>query len=144
MDARLDIAVSLVRFADYGELLLTVRREVFVVEQAVPEELEVDGLDDSCTHALAMQGDEPVGAGRTQRDGHIGRIAVRKAYRGRGIGTRIMRALIAEARRRGLASVYLGSQAQARRFYENLGFVAYGEPFEEAGIPHIMMRLTLA
>jgi len=144
MDGRSDIAVSLVRFADCAEQLLAVRREVFVVEQSVPEELEVDGLDDSCRHALAMQGDDPVAVGRMQADGHIGRIAVRKVCRGLGIGTRIMHALIAEARGRGLASVYLGSQVRARRFYENLGFVAYGEPFEEAGIPHIMMRLTLA
>ena len=123
---------------------LRLRSEVFVVEQAVPEELEVDGLDDACMHALATRDDEPVGVGRMQVDGHIGRIAVRKPFRGQGIGTQIMQALIGEARRRELPSVYLGSQVHARIFYEDLGFVPYGEPFEEAGIPHVMMRLALA
>ena len=139
-----DITVSLVHFADCGETLLAIRREVFVREQAVPEAIEVDGLDDRCVQILASQGDQPVGAGRMQADGHIGRIAVRKPFRGCGVGSRIMAALIAEARRQGLASVYLGSQTHAQAFYEGLGFVAYGETFVEAGIPHIMMRLTLA
>lgn len=138
-----DITVSLVRFADCGEMLLALRREVFVVEQSVPEAIEVDGLDGHCIHVLAWLGGQPVGTGRMQADGHIGRIAVRKAFRGRGVGTAIMRGLIDEARRQGLASVYLGSQTHAQAFYEGLGFVAYGQRFVEAGIPHIMMRLNL-
>ncbi len=138
-----DIAVSLVSFAACGDALLAIRREVFVAEQGVPEAIEIDGVDGRCVHVLASQGDLPVGTGRMQADGHIGRIAVRKPFRGLGVGTRMVRALIAEARRRGLASVYLGSQIHAQGFYEELGFVAYGEAFMEAGIPHIMMRLAL-
>lgn len=139
-----ETTVSLVRFATCSETLLAIRREVFVAEQGVPEAIEVDGVDGRCVHALARQGDLPVGTGRMQPDGHIGRIAVRKPFRGLGVGTRIMQALIAEARRQGLASVYLGSQTHAQAFYAALGFVAYGEGFMEAGIPHIMMRLVLA
>lgn len=138
-----DMTVSLVRFADCGEMLLAIRREVFVLEQSVPEAIEVDGLDERCIHVLACLGDQPVGTGRMQADGHIGRIAVRKVFRGLGVGSAIMRALIAEARRQGLVSVYLGSQTHAQAFYEGLGFVPYGETFMEAGIPHIMMRLAL-
>jgi len=138
-----DITVSLVGFADCGETLLAIRREVFVQEQNVPETIEVDGRDECRVHVLACLDDQPVGTGRMQPDGHLGRIAVRQAFRGRGVGSRIMRTLIVEARRQGLASVYLGSQTHAQAFYEGLGFEPYGETFVEAGIPHIMMRLAL-
>jgi predicted GNAT family N-acyltransferase len=143
MATETDITVSLVRFADCREQLLAVRREVFVLEQGVPEEIEVDGLDDACIHALARRGQEVAGVGRMQTDGHIGRIAVRKPFRGKGVGREIMRSLVDEARRQGIRSVYLHSQTQACGFYETLGFVPVGEPFREAGIPHTAMRLVL-
>jgi predicted GNAT family N-acyltransferase len=120
---------------------LAVRREVFVREQGVPEEIEVDGLDDACIHALATQGRELAGVGRMQADGHIGRIAVRRPFRRQGVGRAVMQALIGEARKRGLGSVYLHSQTQACGFYETLGFLPEGEVFMEAGIPHATMRL---
>jgi predicted GNAT family N-acyltransferase len=135
------ITISLVQFSEHGDELLSVRREVFVNEQGVPEDIEVDGLDGDCIHALARCGGEAVGVGRMQADGHIGRIAVRKPFRGNGVGRQIMQSLIAEACNRGLPTVYLHSQVQACGFYEALGFVADGETFMEAGIPHATMRL---
>ena len=82
---------------------------------------------------------EHVATGRMLRDGHIGRVAVVKNYRGRGIGIAVIKALLDIATKNKLKRVYLGSQLHARRFYERLGFRAYGGVYQEAGIDHILM-----
>ena len=125
------------------DAILAIRFEVFVNEQSVPPELEVDGRDSTCTHAVAFDGDRAVGTGRLLPDGHIGRVAVLKSHRNRGIGEAIMKRLIEAAKAKGFEEVLLSSQTQATRFYERLGFASEGERYMEAGIEHIDMRLEL-
>jgi predicted GNAT family N-acyltransferase len=124
-------------------VLQRIRREVFIQEQAVPESDEWDADDAVSIHALARLNREPVGTGRLNPAGKIGRIAVIAGLRGRGIGALITRRLLEEARRRGIREPYLHAQLQAVPFYEKLGFRSEGEVFDEAGIPHVRMRHAL-
>lgn len=124
--------------------LRAVRTRVFVVEQSVPENEEWDGLDPTCVHAVAETPDEGIIAtGRLHPSGKIGRMAVLPPWRGRGVGAGILRRLIEEASRRGLDSVYLHAQVPVLGFYARFGFVAEGPEFDEAGIPHRLMRLQV-
>ena len=122
------------------------RRAVFIEEQAVPEELEVDGLDGQALHLLASLDGRPVGTARMLLKGDmgkIGRVCVLREWRGRGIGAALIRAAVAELRARGLREARLGSQVHAIPFYEGLGFVAEGPVYDDAGIPHRDMVLAL-
>lgn len=123
-----------------------IRREVFIDEQGVTEEEEWDGLDESCVHFLAHAPD-PLGTARLlvpiEGPAKAQRVAVLARARKTGVGAALMRALEAEAARRGRPEIVLGAQIQALGFYESLGYVAYGPGFDEAGIPHRMMRKTL-
>ena len=120
-----------------------IRFTVFVGEQRVPPELEMDEHDATSVHALAFSDGSAVGTGRLLLDGHIGRMAVLKEWRGRGVGQALLRALIDAARRRGDREVALNSQVHALGFYGAEGFKAEGPVYEEAGIPHQAMRLKL-
>ncbi len=120
------------------------RIEVFVVEQGVPVELEWDEADEVSTHAVAYdEAAQPVATGRLLPDGHIGRMAVRKSARGRGIGAQVLHALLEEAKRLGYRELGLHAQTHAVNFYAQHGFLSQGDEFMEAGIPHRMMTLTL-
>lgn len=122
--------------------LADIRRRVFVLEQAVPEELEWDGEDAAAQHWLALVDGESVGTVRLLADGHIGRMAVLAGHRKLGIGSRLLAAAVGEARRRAIGEVYLHAQVHALPFYLRHGFVAEGEAFMDAGIPHLAMRLV--
>ena len=120
-----------------------VRAMVFMAEQKVPRELEFDEDDHRAEHFVAIDSRQMVmGCARLLDDGRIGRVAVLRPFRRRGIGRVIMEAVLERAKARGMASVYLGAQVQAQPFYEQLGFKPYGDVFDEAGIPHQMMRLV--
>ena len=127
-----------------GEQASEIRRQVFIEEQAVPQEEEWDGRDDECLHFLARLDGQPGGTARLLPDGHIGRVAVLAAGRGRGIGLALMQAAIEAARERGHAHAELAAQTHALAFYRRLGFEAYGPEFLDAGIAHRNMRLDLA
>lgn len=116
------------------------RQQVFVVEQGVPAELELDEMDAQSLHAVAYQDGVPVATGRLLPDGHIGRMAVRQDARGAGTGSLVLCALMDEARRRGDRDVVLHAQLSARDFYARHGFEPEGEVFMDAGIEHIAMR----
>ena len=136
-----DYFVMLVDWRDARVMLAEVRTAVFVVEQGVPPEIEMDGRDPECVHVLARDLDgNPVGAGRLMPDGRIGRMAVLREWRGSGVGGAMLAELMAEAKRRGMPEVYLHSQSHAKAFYERHGFAVEGEEYMEAGIPHIAMR----
>ncbi len=127
------------------EAMIGIRREVFVVEQEVPIDIELDGADPDCRHLLAFDPDgRPIGTARMHANGHIGRIAVLEVWRKHGIGARLVEALVEAAREAGLASVDLDSQVHAIGFYEKLGFETRGDVFMEAGIPHQNMLRSLA
>ncbi|MDC7234318.1 MAG: GNAT family N-acetyltransferase [Spirochaetales bacterium] len=132
-----------VRLADWNsdsQDIIHVRKEVFVKEQNVPPELEQDGRDPELIHVLARSGSEATGTARMTRDGHIGRVAVLKAMRGKGVGVLMMKALEEEARELKIPEVHLNAQLSAKGFYTALGYKEEGEIFEEAGISHVHMR----
>ncbi|MFJ1811057.1 MULTISPECIES: GNAT family N-acetyltransferase [unclassified Streptomyces] len=138
------------------EACFAVRKEVFVGEQGVPEDLEYDEHDADAVHVLAVGEDGlPLGAGRLLYGeaaaartgdlsvGSLGRLAVMREARGLGVGVALVRAIEEAARARGLAAVDLHAQTQALGFYERLGYTAYGPEDLEAGIAHRAMRRSL-
>jgi predicted GNAT family N-acyltransferase len=136
--------VSLVCWHDGEPLLRAIREAVFIREQNVPEELEWDGKDEDCRHALALSlNGDAIGCGRIQANGHIGRIAVLPQWRKQKVGTAVMEALLDEARSRGYKQVDVDSQTYAIPFYQKFGFVEYGKEFMDAGLPHKRMKLKL-
>lgn len=125
---------------------LALRHEVFVVEQRVPVELEVDADDAGAAHLGAYVDGALVGTLRVVMENgtaKIGRVAVTISARGHGIGRRMLREALRFAASTGCTTASLASQCTATAFYEQLGFVAYGEPFDDAGIPHIHMKRPL-
>ncbi len=129
---------------------LAIRTAVFVEEQGVPPEEEIDDHDRSdgaAAHALALDAARIVGAGRfyllDAATVQIGRMAVRREARGRGVGAALLAALVAEARRRGLARAHLHAQTHAMAFYRKAGFYDDGAVLWDAGIEHQPMSLLL-
>lgn len=127
-----------------AEKIIEVRTEVFVKEQNVPEELEQDGKDSEMYHVLATESGKAVGTARMSRDGHIGRVAVLKSMRGRGIGAFLMNELERQAVVARIPFIHLNAQLHAKGFYTALGYVEEGQIFEEAGISHIHMKKKLS
>jgi len=126
-------------------LARAVRDRVFIEEQGVPRELEWDDWDARSDHAVAFDTQAgAIGTARLLPDGHIGRMAVLAQWRGRGVGSTLLDALLELARAKGMPSVRLNAQTHAAGFYRRFGFAAAGAEFVEAGIPHIEMTLTLA
>ena len=129
------------------EACYDIRKAVFVQEQAVPLELEMDEYDDIATHFLLRDAEETPLATARLLDKHglakIGRVAVVQEARGQGLGLLLMQFVVSEAKRRGFTEAVLDSQTYAIPFYERLGFRAEGEEFDDAGIPHFLMRRKL-
>lgn len=123
--------------------LAAIRRDVFIEEQHVPADLEWDGEDELAQHWLANVDAHSVGTVRLLRDGHIGRMAVQKAWRLRGVGAALLQTVIAAARTQNLRELYLHAQNHAIDFYARHGFEVEGPEFMDAGIPHRTMRLVL-
>jgi predicted GNAT family N-acyltransferase len=126
------------------------RRVVFMQEQGVSEADEWDGLDENAIHFLLLDNhQQALGCARllleqkaNQPLFHIGRVAILKAFRGKGLGQVLMRGIMAHCQQLDpSAALYLHAQTERRHFYEQLGFVATGEEFMDAGIPHIAMHL---
>ncbi|MOA25903.1 putative N-acetyltransferase YjcF [compost metagenome] len=105
----------------------------------MPPELEWDAEDVEALHFLAYEGDYPIGTARLLPDGHIGRVSVLKDWRGLKVGDALLRAVIAEAEKRGLQQQMLSAQVQATPFYERLGFAIVSGEYLDAGIPHVDM-----
>ena len=123
------------------DLASPLRQAVFVQEQSVSEEEEFDSLDSISRHVVIAENQAGLGTGRLAPDGRIGRVAVAKNHRNKGLGRFLIRALLNEAQRLGFESVYLHGQVQALGFYEKLGFTADSEEFLECEIPHRRMSL---
>ena len=139
-----DCRIQLLNWSDARPLARAVREEVFIREQGVPRELEWDQWDEPSDHALAFDaGSNAVGTARLLPDGHIGRMAVLRAWRGRGVGAALLGALIERARMKRMDVVKLNAQTHAAGFYRRFGFVAQGAEFIEAGIPHVAMSLRI-
>ena len=143
MNAR--YSVRLMPWSEALPLARAVRERVFIEEQGVPRELEWDDWDAPSDHAVAFDGEGgAIGTARLLPDGHIGRMAVLARWRGRGVGSALLDALLDLAKAKGMRSVRLNAQTHAAGFYRRFGFAAAGTEFVEAGIPHIEMTLTLA
>jgi predicted GNAT family N-acyltransferase len=141
------LIVKSVETREEREAAYALRREVFVVEQRVPADLERDDEDARAFHAIAVDGGRCVGTGRLVRQagavGRVGRMAVDRGWRRRGVGARVLEALEAEARAEGLRQIELHAQRYVEAFYRGHGYVPEGEVFEEAGIEHVLMRKRL-
>lgn len=136
--------VRILSWADAREDAGRVRFAVFVEEQRVPPEIELDEWDPASDHALAVDDTgRVIATGRLLPDGHIGRMAVLRQWRGQGVGATILAALVARAAERGMKRVMLNAQTQARGFYARFGFTQVGAEFTEAGIPHVAMERRL-
>jgi predicted GNAT family N-acyltransferase len=128
---------------------MAIRFEVFVDEQRVPAELEPDAYDADAVHLLAINEHtgEAIGTARIVDKGNgvakIGRVAVRRAWRGHGVGEALMRRAINRAQAEAMTAVILDAQVPVIPFYERLGFVAEGPLFDDAGIPHRRMTRRL-
>jgi predicted GNAT family N-acyltransferase len=131
-------------FGEQGlEDVYALRRRVFIEEQKIAPEDEYEGDDGACIHTVIYEGGIPAATGRikiTRDDYIIGRVATLPEHRGKGFGRAIMQALIKACCIMGGQRQILHAQTTAQGFYEKLGFTVYGEPFEEAGLPHVYME----
>lgn len=139
-----DFTILITDWARDEVRLSRIRRAVFIDEQGVPEDLEWDSDDAGAMHLLALDGaGQAIGCARLLPDGHIGRIAVLPPWRGRGVGRALLAAAVEAARLHGHTMLRLSAQTHAADFYVRAGFVAIGAEYEEAGIPHVAMRMDL-
>ena len=151
-EATSDLAEISVRWASAPADLrgaLTVREEVFCREQGVPIAEEIDGRDQHARHVVAVEprAQQVIGTLRLLVDGDtakVGRVAVERSFRGRGIASRMLELALAAARERGCVQVRLAAQVKATGVYRRAGFAVESEPFEEAGITHVWMGQALA
>ncbi len=138
------LRIELVEWNQAEQAIRAIRDRVFIREQAVPDNLEWDGLDPLCAQVLAWNdSDEAIGTARMQPQGTIGRMAVLKHCRGHGVGRAILQRLLDLAMQQGLSRVALSAQTHAIGFYERAGFHVTGEPFMDAGITHRKMVKVL-
>ena len=135
----------MVRWQDEASALRIIRTAVFIHEQKIPEDLEWDEFDFISMHVLALNSDEqPIGTARLLPNGYIGRMAVLKEWRGKGLGSAMLLRILEELRNRRIQKAVLNAQTTAIKFYEKFGFQVSGKEFMEAGIPHIIMVLDLS
>ena len=140
------IELSITSWTEAQSLVKSLRYQVFVIEQKVPEEMEWDEFDEMAWHAIVTADNQTVGTGRLILDGHIakiGRMAVQSSRRNQGIGKSILNALIQTAKEKGAQECILHAQTHAIAFYAREGFEPHGPIFDEAGIPHVEMRLFI-
>ena len=127
-------------FGEQQDLIYGIRRTVFILEQSVPEEIEMDSLDPTARHVVAYLDDRPVGTGRITAEGRIGRMAVLVEHRNRGVGQAILKRLMEIGREIGVPKFILSAQCHAIPFYERMGFEVCSPVFQEADIDHQEME----
>ncbi len=137
-------SVRLASWERDGAVIDSIRYRVFVVELGVPVDIERDGRDPACRHAIAETVDGlGIACGRLLPDGQIGRIAVLREWRRHGVGGAMLERLIELARSEGHSRVVVNAEANASDFYARHGFVATGGPWLEAGLEHVAMERRL-
>ncbi|MBT3427106.1 MAG: GNAT family N-acetyltransferase [Gammaproteobacteria bacterium] len=138
------VHIARVEWDQAQDALKSLRYRVFVEEQQVPEDLEWDGLDNTCWHFVATdQSGTAIGTTRLVPTGQIGRMAVLITHRRQGIGAQLLAAAICMARELNFDQTFLHAQTHAIEFYQQAGFATAGEEFDEAGITHILMQKNL-
>ena len=136
-----DTSISIIEtnWSEHSDEITHIRNIVFVKEQCVPKNIEMDGKDVDCNHFLICKKNEPIGTARLQSGGKIERVSILKTERKKGLGTKLMKFIINSARKKDLEKVYLHSQMDSIDFYKSLGFQTKGGMFQEAGIKHVLM-----
>lgn len=140
------IELSITSWAEAQSLVKHLRHQVFVIEQKVPEDMEWDEFDEIAWHAIVTADNQTIGTGRlimNDRIAKIGRMAVQSSRRNQGIGKSILKSLIRTAKEKGAQECILHAQTHAIAFYGKEDFEPHGPIFDEAGIPHVEMRLIL-
>lgn len=133
------IIIKTVDFNNSFSEIKAIRTSVFIKEQHVPVELEWDEFDNDSTHILAYYNNKAVGTARLLNDGHIGRMAVLKAYRNRNIGENMLKYILKLAKTKSIDKVELSAQEHAVEFYKKHGFSVTSDVYLDAGIPHYNM-----
>ncbi len=142
----MNISIQITHWDEAKSHVMPIRHEVFINEQQVPEELEWDEFDQYALHAIVKKEQEVIGTARLIIDGQdakIGRMAILKEYRDQGIGQKLLSILIQTAKEKGAQECILHAQTHAIAFYAKSDFEPNGPIFDEAGIPHVEMRLML-
>ncbi|MEC7553552.1 MAG: GNAT family N-acetyltransferase [Pseudomonadota bacterium] len=138
------ITVTEVPWSTHSQALMALRMAIFVREQGIALDDELDPNDAKHRHFLAFdEPPTPVGCGRLTAQGQIGRMAVLQQHRHQGIGAALLHNIVTAAHDAGTDRIFLHAQKDAERFYARHGFIATGENFFEAGISHITMHRTL-
>lgn len=127
----------------YKNDIRNIRDEVFIKEQNIDKSIEFDGKDDEALHVLIYSENKAIATGRILSDGRIGRVAVLKEFRKKGLGLEIVSSLVNQAKKKNFEKVYLDSQEDAIIFYEKLGFELSGKMFIKANINHQTMIKSL-
>lgn len=130
-------------FSDLANLAFNLRREVFVAEQGVPAEEELDEYDLTADHYVLIKDGSVVATTRVihkEEGAKLSRFAVRKAERGHGVGGRLLAFVLEDLKGRGKPRVFMSAQADKIGFYEKYGFQAYGDEYLECDIVHRMMK----
>jgi predicted GNAT family N-acyltransferase len=142
----MNISIQITHWDEAKSQVMPIRHEVFIKEQEVPVELEWDEFDQEALHAIVKKDQGVIGTARLIMDNsiaRIGRMAIQKKYRERGIGQKLLSILIQTAKEKGAQECILHAQTHAIAFYAKADFEPNGPIFDEAGIPHVEMRLTL-
>jgi predicted GNAT family N-acyltransferase len=133
--------IQMVKWASHQPQLRAVRTPVFIEEQAVTPEFEWDDIDATAVHLLATLDDEPIACLRIIDYQKIGRMAVLKGYRGRGLGAALLQEAVAICKKQGSKSVHLSAQTHAIEFYRKAGFKQISDEYCDVDIPHVDMQL---
>jgi predicted GNAT family N-acyltransferase len=142
----MNISIQITHWDEAKNQVMPIRHEVFIKEQEVPEELEWDEFDQNALHAIVKKENQVIGTARLIIDktiARVGRMAIQKEYREQGIGQKLLLTLIQTAKQMGAQECILHAQTHAIAFYAKADFEPHGPIFDEAGIPHVEMRLIL-
>lgn len=131
------------RWKQFQQDAKLIRTQVFICEQGITEADEWDDQDVISQHFVIYDQDQPIATARLLENNSVGRVAVLKAYRGQGLGQMIMLEIISYAQKQRRSVLTLSSQVHAISFYEKLGFTVQGDSYDECGIPHIEMTMSL-
>ncbi len=141
---RPEFYIKHVTWSTHEQALRSIREQVFVVEQHVPEALEWDGDDATAAHLLAYdQQQQAIACARLIETGSIGRMAVVKAWRGKGVGQALLTEAITYFQQRGCQKITLSAQQHAISFYEQVGFIVCSDLYLDANILHVDMQLNI-
>lgn len=137
-----NFTVKIVSWKTHAAALMPVRQQVFIDEQRVPADLEWDEHDENAIHLIAenVYG-EAIGCARLLGDGAIGRMAVLKDWRGKGVGRTLLQHAVTYYQDRGICPIHLSAQLHAVDFYQKAGFSVCSAPYLDANILHVDMRL---